>query len=256
VWTRNACWAQAGPPQAGKRAQTTLERWQQIHDLPGKGIGLLEHARRLDLALNTVKRYARAERPERLQRRRSTGPRPSTHTVTTCAGAGPRSPHFPVQQMLREIRELGYQGSSNLLVCHINQGRVEGDRAHLSPCRTTRLLLTVPAVLTAGQHETLAGITGAWTEMTVLAGLVSSFVDLLTPDLGRAGLLTQWITAARRGLPQVHAFARGLDLDIQAATAALTLPHHNGRTEGRPRALIQLCACQACAACRGRLLQR
>ena len=30
----------------------------------------------------------------------------------------------------------------------------------------------------------------------------------------------------------MHSFTRGLDLDIQAATAALTLPHHNGRTEG------------------------
>jgi transposase len=30
----------------------------------------------------------------------------------------------------------------------------------------------------------------------------------------------------------VHSFTRGPDLDIQAATAALTLPHHNGRTEG------------------------
>lgn len=99
--------------------------------------------------------------------------------------------------MVREIRELGYRGSSNLLVCHINQGQVEGDRAHLSPCRTTRLLLTVSAGLTVGQHETLAGITGAWTEMTVLAGRVSSFADLLTPDPGRAGLLTPWITAAR-----------------------------------------------------------
>ena len=29
-----------------------------------------------------------------------------------------------------------------------------------------------------------------------------------------------------------HAFTRGLDLDIQAATAAVTLPFHNGRTEG------------------------
>jgi hypothetical protein len=107
---------------------------------------------------------------------------------------------------------------------------VEGDRAHLSPCGTTRLLLAMPAGLTAGQHETLAGITAAWTEMTALAGLISSFAALLTPDLGKAGLLTQWITAARHGLPHVHAFAHGLDLDIQAATAALTLPHHNGRT--------------------------
>ena len=32
--------------------------------------------------------------------------------------------------------------------------------------------------------------------------------------------------------PHLHAFCNGLDLDIQAATAAVTLPHHNGRTEG------------------------
>jgi transposase len=38
------------------------------------------------------------------------------------------------------------------------------------------------------------------------------------------------VTPGGRG--HVHSFTRGLDLDIQAATAALTLPHHNGRTEG------------------------
>ena len=31
-------------------------------------------------------------------------------------------PGVPLQQLLREIRELGYQGSSNLLVRYINQG--------------------------------------------------------------------------------------------------------------------------------------
>ena len=30
----------------------------------------------------------------------------------------------------------------------------------------------------------------------------------------------------------MHSFTRGPGLDIQAATAAVTLPHHNGRTEG------------------------
>jgi transposase len=30
----------------------------------------------------------------------------------------------------------------------------------------------------------------------------------------------------------VHSFTRGLELDIQAVTAALTMPQHNGRTEG------------------------
>ena len=69
--------------------------------------------------------------------------------------------------------------------------------------------------------------------MTALAGLVGSFAALLTPDPGNGGLLPQWITAARAAdLPHLHAFTNGLDLDIQAVTAALTLPHHNGRTEG------------------------
>jgi transposase len=69
--------------------------------------------------------------------------------------------------------------------------------------------------------------------MTALAALVRSFAALLTPQSENGGLLQQWIITARAAnLPCLHAFTNGLDLDIQAATAALTLPHHNGRTEG------------------------
>ena len=69
--------------------------------------------------------------------------------------------------------------------------------------------------------------------MTALASLIRYFAALLTPELANATLLQQWITTARAAdLPHAHAFSSGLDLDIQAATAALTLPYHNGRTEG------------------------
>ena len=65
-----------------------------------------------------------------------------------------------------------------------------------------------------------------------MAGLAGSFAALLTRDAYSGDVLQQWIMAARAAdLPHVHAFTSGLDLDIQAATAALTLPHHNGRTE-------------------------
>jgi transposase len=33
-------------------------------------------------------------------------------------------------------------------------------------------------------------------------------------------------------VPSLHTFTRGLDLDKQAVITALTLPFHNGRTEG------------------------
>jgi hypothetical protein len=69
--------------------------------------------------------------------------------------------------------------------------------------------------------------------MTALTSLITSFAALLAPDPGNDARLRQWITDARAAdLPDLHSLTRGLDLDIQAATAALTMPHHNGRTEG------------------------
>ncbi|WP_203787728.1 transposase, partial [Longispora fulva] len=56
---------------------------------------------------------------------------------------------------------------------------------------------------------------------------------LLTPATGNADLLDGWIARARGAdLPHLHAFTRGLDFDRQAVQAAVTLPFHNGGTEG------------------------
>ena len=58
------CWATVNPPRPGGiREQTTRERWHKIHALLSQGVGLLDCSRRLDLALNTVKRYARIPEP-------------------------------------------------------------------------------------------------------------------------------------------------------------------------------------------------
>jgi hypothetical protein len=68
VAAHSACWATATGLREGKLAETTLQRWQQIHALLEAGVGLLDCSRRLGLAMNTVKRYARAATPERIQR--------------------------------------------------------------------------------------------------------------------------------------------------------------------------------------------
>jgi transposase len=228
-----ACWAKAGPLQSGKRAETTLERWQQVQELRTRNVGLLECARRLNLSLNAVKRYDRASEPERLQRVPKYRPTLVDPHRDHLRKRRAEEPGIPVQHLLREIREHGYQGSSNLLVRYINQGRLDGSQPHLSPRRAARILLTRPNRLTAGQHETLAGLTGACPEMSALTSLITSFAALLVPGPGNDARLRQWITDARAAdVPHVHSFTRGLDLDIQAATAAVTLPHHNGRTEG------------------------
>jgi transposase len=228
-----ACWAAGVPLQEGKRAATTAERWQQVHELRAQNVGLLDCARRLNLSLNTVKRYDRASQPERLQRVPKYRPTLVDPHRDYLRKRRAEEPGVAVQHLLREIRERGSQGSSNLLVRYINQGRLDSDRPHLSPRRAARILLTKPDHLTAGQQETLTGLQNACPEMTALAGLTRSFAAMLAPGPGNDARLKQWIAHARDAdLPHVHSFTRGLDLDIQAATAALTMPHHNGRTEG------------------------
>ena len=140
---------------------------------------------------------------------------------------------MPVHKLLAEIREQGYPGSMNLLYRYITQGRVESDRPHLSSRRVARLLLTRPAALSDAQQALLGKLTAACPEMTSLAGLIRSFAALLKPDPANDDKLQEWTRAAQApDLPGIHAFTRGLDLDMAAATAAVTLPFHNGRTEG------------------------
>jgi transposase len=234
VAAHSSCWAAAGPPMKdGIQAQTTAQRWQQVHDLLDKGTGLLECSRRLNLSLNTVKRYARAAEPARMIR----APRYRATLVDPyrdhLRARRAEDPAVPVHQLLAEIRAQGYAGSMNLLYRYITQGRVEADRPHLSPRRVTRLLLTRPDALSDDQAELLSQLTAACPEMTSLASLVRSFAVLLRPGPANDASLRDWIHAARAAdLPSVHAFTRGLDLDISAAIAAVTLPFHNGRTEG------------------------
>jgi transposase len=234
VAAHSSCWAAAGPPlRHGKQAETTAERWRQVHDLLGKGTGLLECSRRLSLSLNTVKRYARAGEPERMIR----APRYRATLVDPyrdhLRARRAQDPAVAVTVLLAEIRARGYPGSMNLLYRYITQGRVEADRPHLSRKRVTRLLLTRPDALSDAQRSLLSDLTGACPEMTSLAGLIRSFAALLRPDPANAARLRAWTATARAcDLPHIHTFVRGLELDERAVTAGLTLPFHNGRTEG------------------------
>jgi transposase len=234
VAAHSACWAKAGPPpQEGTRAVTTRQRWQQVHDLLGKGVGLLECSRRLNLALNTVKRYARTTEPERLVRVPQYRPTLVDPYRDHLRARRQADPAVAVTHLFDEIKALGYKGSFNLLYRYITQGRVEADRPATSPRRLARLLLTRPSQLGDQHRELVDTLTAACPEMTAIASLVRCFAALLTPAAGNAQLLKAWIADARaEDLPHLHAFTRGLDQDRNAVNAAVTTVFHNGGTEG------------------------
>jgi transposase len=234
VAAHSACWASAGPPiREGKRAANNLERWHQVHDLLEQGVALLECARRLNLALNTVKRYARVPKPERLiaaPAYRPTLVDPYREHLRTRRA---QNPAVPVLQLLEEIKALGYAGSQNLLYRYITQGRVESERSFLSPRRVTRLLVTKPDNLKTTDRQLAGHLTATCPEMTAVAAFTGSFAQLLRHDPDNITRLEAWITAVRGAdLPHLQAFTRGLDNDKAAVQAALTLPYHNGGTEG------------------------
>ncbi|MFD7164811.1 transposase [Streptomyces violascens] len=117
VKAHSTCWATVlnAPLYDGPRAQTTLERRHQIRDLLDQGVGLLERARRLQLALNTVKRYARADKPERMLRvpkyRASLVDPYREHLRKRRA----EDPAVPVLHLVEEIKAPGFTGCLNLL---------------------------------------------------------------------------------------------------------------------------------------------
>lgn len=233
VAAHSVCWAGATGVQDGPRACTNLERWHQVHDLLKQGHGLLECSRRLNLSLNTVKRYARASEPTRMQRVPKYRPTLVDPYRDHLRQRRADQPGVPVTQLLAEIRALGYPGSANLLTRYLNQGRAEDKQQHLSPRRAARLLLTRPANLTDRQRERLHHITAACPEIAAVRDLVAAFAALLTPEQNNPARLRAWMDSARStDLPHVHSFVRGLNQDFDAVSAALSTPHHNGRTEG------------------------
>jgi transposase/putative ubiquitin-RnfH superfamily antitoxin RatB of RatAB toxin-antitoxin module len=234
VAAHSACWGKNGPPRVTHvQEQTTLARWHDVHDLLDKGVGLLEIARRLQLSLNTVKRYGRASKPERLKRVPKYRPTLVDPYRDYLRKRRAEEPSVPVTHLFAEIKELGYQGSHNLLVRYINQGRVEADRPATSPRRLARLLLTDPARLSDKQRELLDELSTACPEMIDLTSHIATFAQLLTPQDDNAQRLDEWITAVHAAdLPHLRAFTRGLQLDRSAVVAGLTLPYNNGPTEG------------------------
>ncbi|MCX4852088.1 ISL3 family transposase [Streptomyces sp. NBC_00893] len=234
VHAHAGCWAKCGPPsQARVREETTRERWHQVHALLDQGVGLLDCARRLQLALNTVKRYARVPEPEQLKKAPQYRPTLVDPYRDHLRRRREEDPAVSVRQLLQEIKKRGYQGSSNLLYRYINQGRVESDRPAVSPRRLKGLLCTEPEQLKDKDRELLTALTGACPEMTALAGHIRSFAALLTPAADNARHLEEWISQVREDdLPHLHAFTRGLERDHDAVVNGLTLPFHNGGTEG------------------------
>ena len=137
-YTLLTAWRQGSPSagmpmQEGTRAETTRERRQQVHDLREKG----HRTAGVRPPAGPVPEHGQALRPGQRARTAAARPEVPAHPRRPLPRLPAQAPRggtrVPVQQLLREIRELGYQGSSNLLVRYINQGRLRRPAAPVAP---------------------------------------------------------------------------------------------------------------------------
>jgi transposase len=231
VSAHSRCWHTGPARRTTIREERTLQRHTAVHALLDQGVGLLECARRLGWALNTVKRYARVRSAEELRRppqyRKTLVDPYRDHLRRRLA----HNPDVPVTHLLADVRELGYPGSANLLVRYLNQGRADPERTPPSPRRLTSWIMTRPENLPAHHRRHLDDLTSSCPQMTALADRVREFAAILTQRRGHD--LQAWITAVRGDeLPALHTFVHGLRKDLPAVVAGLTLPYSNGPMEG------------------------
>ncbi|MFF3002022.1 transposase [Kitasatospora sp. NPDC057940] len=100
-----------------------------------------------------------------------------------------------------------------------------------SPRTVAGWILRRPDNLPETDHLQLKAVLARCPELDALTGHVRFFAQILT---GREGeRLPQWLEAVRRDdLPGLHTLAAGLERDLDAVIAGLTLPWSSGAVEG------------------------
>ncbi|MBZ6476503.1 transposase [Streptomyces griseocarneus] len=91
--------------------------------------------------------------------------------------------------------------------------------------------MTHPDTLPESERLKLKAVLAGCPELDALTGHVRAFGKMLTQLQGDQ--LPQWIKVVRADdLPSLHTFVNGLERDLVAVTAGLTLPWSSGVVEG------------------------
>lgn len=84
-------------------------------------------------------------------------------------------PDVPVTHLLDEIRALGYNGSANLLVRYLNQGRADPSRTPPAPRRLASWIMTPPERQPEEHRQHLNDLLTACPHLRALAERVAEF---------------------------------------------------------------------------------
>ncbi|MEX5713532.1 ISL3 family transposase [Parafrankia sp. FMc6] len=223
------------PWRTGNRfAERTRRTHTAVHALLEAGHTQRAISRQLSMGRHTVRKFAQAARPEDLFRGQWQD-RPS--------GLDPFRAHLDAQwaagqtnawKLWEEIKEQGYRGGYGMVSAYVRPLRAGAQPPPPRPRSTrtiSRWILTRPDRLHDDEQAQLRDARACCPELDALTRHVGAFAHLLTRPTDTT--VTDWITAVRADdLPTLHTYTTGLERDLDAVTAGLTLPHSSGPVEG------------------------
>ncbi|MEU7016005.1 ISL3 family transposase [Streptomyces sp. NPDC046385] len=233
VTTPRATEAGASPWPTGHRfADRTREKHAIVHGMLGEGHSRRAVARELRMTYRTVQRLADVASPEELfqgqwQNRRTKLDDFKPYLHERWAGGCTNA-----WTLWKEIQSHGYAGGYGAVRAYLRPFRdAVPDGRPPSPRTVAGWILTHPDALAEKERLKLKSVLAGCPELDALAGHVRSFGQMLTQLQGER--IPEWIAAVRADdLPSMHTFINGLERDLAAVAAGLTLPWSSGVVEG------------------------
>ena len=225
------------PAPAESRLEARMrDQHAAVAALAARGLGLRAIARELGVDRKTGRRFAQAATADQAVARAVSRPtvldryQPHLHRRWTEGCHDTAILHA-------EITALGYRGSRRTVYRYLQPLRAGTNPAALTPetlkiREVTSWLLRRTEDLNPRQQHLLAELRSHCAQLDRLASHVTSFAKMMTKRTGQHDLATWLEHVEADDQPELHTFATGIRQDLAAVTAALTLPHSSGSTEG------------------------
>ncbi|MFD8534486.1 ISL3 family transposase [Streptosporangium canum] len=227
--------APAGPE--GRYADRTRDQHAAVHTLREQGYSLRATARHLGITVRRVRQLARATTWQELVAERWQGRYRLLDPYKEYLHQRWQGGCTNLVRLHSEITEMGYQGSYNSLCAYFRRFRQVKGRSPAQPVppsarEVTTWITRHPDRLKEIEKQQLKTVLARCPELQAVSGHVRTFAGMLA-DLA-ADRLQGWLAAVLADdLPGLHSFVHGIERDLAAVTAGLSLPWSSAAVEGQ-----------------------
>ncbi|MER5853564.1 ISL3 family transposase [Streptomyces sp. NPDC002012] len=221
-------------PTGHRFADRTRARHAAVHALLQAGHSLRSVQRQLGMAWHTVKRFVDASTPEGLFTGQWQNRLSVLDDYKPCLDDRWNEGFSNAWKLWEEIVPLGYKGNYQRVRAYLHKKRTSPRPVTArppSPRTVSGWILRRPETLTEPEQLQLKTVRNQCPELDALTRHVRSFATMLTDRQGER--LPEWLDAVRQDdLRSLHTLAAGIDRDLDAVIAGLSLPWSSGAVEG------------------------